>query len=88
MSKLAEDHVDWQLKLLRPLLISYFKHGYKHGRDEAKTPQDEQNGVVSANGGVKAYQGVGSGGVSTTEDIQRGWAENERKSKKRVYEDG
>jgi len=30
----AEDHVDWQLALLRPLLISYFLHGKKHGREE------------------------------------------------------
>lgn len=31
---LAEDHVDWFLAAIRPLLISYFEHGYKHGREE------------------------------------------------------
>ena len=75
----AEDHVDWQLKILRPILVSYFNHGYKHGRDDAKTPQDEQNVPVAARTGENPYP------VSTTEDIQRGWAENE---KTRVYEDG
>ena len=32
---LAEDHVDWFLNMIRPLLISYFEHGYKHGKEEA-----------------------------------------------------
>jgi len=31
---LAEAHVDWLLKTIRPLLISQFLHGYKHGREE------------------------------------------------------
>jgi hypothetical protein len=57
----AEDHVDWQLKILRPILVSYFNHGYKHGRDDAKTPQGEQNAPVSPREGGKAYQGEGSG---------------------------
>jgi hypothetical protein len=59
----------------------FYTHGAKHALEAA-------GGVASANGGEKAYQGVGKGLISTTEDIQRGWAENERKSKKRVYEDG
>lgn len=33
---LAEAHVDWQLTILRPLLISYFEHGFKHGVDHEK----------------------------------------------------
>ncbi len=32
---LAEAHVDWLLKTIRPLLISQFVHGYKHGRQDA-----------------------------------------------------
>jgi hypothetical protein len=32
--KLAEDHVDWFLEILRPLLIEHFVHGYKHGRKD------------------------------------------------------
>ena len=44
MSELAENYVDWQLKLLRPLLISSFDHGFKHGvesvvEDVPKAPQ-------------------------------------------------
>lgn len=30
---MAEDHVDWFLELIRPMLISYFEHGYKHGKE-------------------------------------------------------
>ena len=29
--KLATEHVDWFLSTIRPLLISHFEHGYKHG---------------------------------------------------------
>ncbi len=32
---LAEAHMDWLLKTIRPLLISQFIHGYKHGRQDA-----------------------------------------------------
>ena len=28
---LAIAHVDWFLSMLRPLLISHFEHGFKHG---------------------------------------------------------
>jgi hypothetical protein len=55
---LAEAHVDWQLYLLRPLLVSYFEHGFKHGIEEcAETPQEQQNVPVSPREGGKAYQG-------------------------------
>ena len=58
---LSEAHVDWQLRLLRPLLISYFEHGFKHGIEEcAETPQDEQNVPVSPREEGNAYQGEGS----------------------------
>jgi hypothetical protein len=33
-SLLAEEHVDWFLEILRPLLISWFEHGYKHGKED------------------------------------------------------
>lgn len=36
--QMAEAHVDWLLKTIRPLLISQFIHGYKHGR-EALNPE-------------------------------------------------
>ena len=30
--KLAEDHVDWFLEIIRPLLLAEFIHGFKHGK--------------------------------------------------------
>ena len=33
--ELAEDHVDWFLKAIRPLLIDNFNHGFKHGVEAA-----------------------------------------------------
>ena len=32
-SKLANEHIEWFLSTLRPLLFSHFIHGYKHGID-------------------------------------------------------
>ena len=32
--KLAEEHVDWFLTMLRPLLISFMIHGIKHGQKD------------------------------------------------------
>ena len=32
--ELAEAHVDWFLKVIRPLLIEHFKHGFKHGKND------------------------------------------------------
>jgi len=31
VEKLAIDHVDWFLEIIKPLLVSEFQHGYKHG---------------------------------------------------------
>ena len=37
IKKIAEAHVDWFLEMIRPLLISEFVHGYKHGlKDKEK----------------------------------------------------
>jgi len=30
----AKAHVDWLLEIMRPLLITEFVHGYKHGYEE------------------------------------------------------
>lgn len=30
----AEAHVDWFLTTIRPLLITHFEHGYKHGKND------------------------------------------------------
>jgi len=32
--KLAEEHVDWLLDLIRPILVEEFKHGYRHGWED------------------------------------------------------
>ena len=29
--KLAEEHVNWFLETIRPLLTEHFEHGFKHG---------------------------------------------------------
>jgi len=34
--KLAENHVDWYLKSIRPILMDFFVHGYKHGKKDRK----------------------------------------------------
>ena len=63
-----------------------FEHAVKHIAEEpAETPQGEQNSTVEAKEGENPYPDMGKGLISTTEDIQRGWAANE---KKRIYEDG
>jgi hypothetical protein len=31
---LAKEHVDWFLETLRPLLMTHFLHGYKHGQED------------------------------------------------------
>ena len=31
----AEDHVDWWIKSIRPLLIDFYEHGRKHGLADA-----------------------------------------------------
>ena len=33
---LAEEHADWFLKIVKPLLVTHFVHGFKHGFDAAK----------------------------------------------------
>jgi len=44
--KLAENHVDWLLAMLRPLMIEEFKHGYRHGFEEANIlTYEKQHGL-------------------------------------------
>jgi hypothetical protein len=33
---MATEHVDWFLKMIRPILIEHMIHGYKHGFSVAK----------------------------------------------------
>lgn len=37
---MAEEHVDWFLKIIRPILIEHMMHGYKHGYQDAITSND------------------------------------------------
>ena len=34
--KLAEDHAEWFVKTIKPLLKEFFMHGYKHAKKEEK----------------------------------------------------
>jgi len=34
--QLAEEHTDWFLAMVRPLLIAWMIHGYKHGRKDKR----------------------------------------------------
>jgi hypothetical protein len=40
VKKLAEDHVNWFLAIVKPLLIANFIHGHKHG--QAKRLENKQ----------------------------------------------
>jgi len=33
--ELANNHVGWLLSILRPLMVEEFKHGFRHGWEEA-----------------------------------------------------
>lgn len=48
--KLAEEHVDWFLETIRPLLIEFMTHGYKHGtKDKKNLFQEEEEGFIRMN---------------------------------------
>ncbi len=34
VKQLAGNHVGWFLKIIRPLMITEFEHGYKHGLEK------------------------------------------------------
>lgn len=35
MAKLAIDHAEWFVNMVKPLLRTYMEHGYKHGWEDA-----------------------------------------------------
>ena len=37
----AESHVDWYLKSVRPLLIDFMLHGFKHGVEWAELHRED-----------------------------------------------
>ena len=47
VEKLAEDHVEWLLETLlavaKPLMITEFIHGYKHGVESIK---EDEEGII------------------------------------------
>ena len=42
--KLAIDHVEWFFEHVRPLMITEFIHGYRHGWEDAKNEEDNSGG--------------------------------------------
>ena len=45
--RLAKDHAQWFVDMVKPLLVTYFEHGYKHGWDDAQkspNPLGEKKG--------------------------------------------
>jgi hypothetical protein len=75
---LAQEDINRVGDAVESLAEMFYTHGAKHALEA-------QNGVVSVKEGENPYPDMGKGLISTTEDVQRGWAENE---KKRIYEDG
>ena len=69
---LAEAHVDWQLKLLRPLLISYFNHGYKHGYKHGAEEAPSCPGCDFYDEGIWNY-GEYTGNELWRRDGENGW---------------
>ena len=46
--KLADEHVEWFLKTIGPLLKDHMAHGYKHGRaDGDEDAAEERSGYAS-----------------------------------------
>ena len=43
VKQLAEKHVDWYLKALKPQLVDHMIHGYKHGYEDARK-ENSKNG--------------------------------------------
>ena len=41
--KLADEHVEWFLKTLRPLLKTHMVHGYKHGLESQNVPVEAKS---------------------------------------------
>ena len=58
--ELAESHVDWYLKSIRPLLIDHMTHGFKHGM-EYSSPGivTEQAGASDAKNRCSLCHGTG-----------------------------
>ena len=75
----AQEDINRVGDAVESLAEMFYTHGAKHASEAVNVP-------VTANGGVKAYRDKGDNRISTTDDVQRGWAENELKSKKRIYE--
>ena len=44
--KLAEAHVDWYLKSIRPLLIDHMVHGFKHGVQYSQENPERKGGTI------------------------------------------
>lgn len=40
--ELAEEHIDWFLHTIRPLLITFMVHGFKHGVESEKKRKEQE----------------------------------------------
>jgi len=56
---LAEAHVDWFLKTLRPLLIDHMVHGFKHGIEYAGESVTYPEDAVDAKRRCSLCKGTG-----------------------------
>ena len=74
----AQEDINRVGDAVESLAEMFYTHGAKHALEA-------QNGGKAAKSTSKPYTGMGNGQISTTEDIQRKYADSE---KKRVYEDG
>ena len=56
--KLADEHVEWFLKTLRPLLKSHMVHGYKHGlesQNSTTSPRTNSNSYPDMDVKTESY---------------------------------
>ena len=44
--ELANNHVGWLLSILRPLMVEEFKHGFRHGFEEADIANIDPNDLM------------------------------------------
>jgi len=70
---LAEAHVDWFLKTLRPLLIDHMVHGFKHGMEYAGQsvtyPEDSVDHTQPAKRRIRQAEGVDTGSVGKPRSV-------------------
>lgn len=46
VTKLANEHINWFLETLRPLLFSHFVHGFKHGQESGRDDNEKHEAAT------------------------------------------